>query len=78
MEFETEEDVSNIMKESAFLDDHPIVPVHSSFLWFRASHKRLPKLKQIDNAAIAIENGTYILKDCEINEALKKAKDVSN
>lgn len=78
MEFENEQDVRNILNESAFLDDHQIVPVHSSFLWFRASNKRSSKLKQLNNAAITIENGTYILKDFEINEALKRAKDVSN
>lgn len=77
MEFEKEDDVKNILKESAFLDNNQVVPVQSSFLWFRASHKRLPKLKQLNNAAIAMENGTYILKDFEINEALRKAENVS-
>lgn len=64
------------MKESTFLDDQQIVPVYSSFLWFKASHRRLPKLKPNHNAAIATENGTYILKDFEINEALRKEQNV--
>lgn len=68
----------NILKESTFLENNQVVPVHSSFLWFKASHKRLPKLKQLNNVAISVENGTYILKDFEINEALRNAENVSN
>lgn len=78
MEFDKEEDVRNVLKDTSYLEDSQVVPVHSSFLWFRASQKRTSKLKQTNNAKIAMENGTYILKDFEINEALRKANDVSN
>lgn len=78
MEFEREDDVNSILKESSHLEDSQVVPVHSSFLWFRASQKRAPKLKQLQKAEIAVENGTYLHKETEINEALQKATNVSN
>lgn len=77
MEFEKEADVRNVLRESSYVGDNQIVPVHSSFLWFKATHRRSPKLKQKDNAAITAENGTHILKDFEINEELRKANTVS-
>lgn len=56
------------------MDSNQVVPVHSSFLWFRASQKRTPKMKQSEVPQISIENGTRILKDFEINDALRNAK----
>lgn len=77
MEFEKAEHVRNVLKESSYVENNQAVPVHSPFLWFKASHKRLTKLKEVKSATIITENGTYILKDFEISEALKKATSVS-
>lgn len=78
MEFSSEEDVKNVLLQTSYLDDNQIVPVHSTFLWFRASSGKSPKLKLSQSAKIDAENGTRILKDFEINEALQKAEDVSS
>lgn len=77
VEFENEQDIKNVLSETTHLDHNQVVPVHSSFLWFRASHKKSTKLKPVKNAAIAIENSSYILKDFEINQALQKASNIN-
>lgn len=76
MEFDKEDDVKNILLHSSHLDDTQAVPVQSSFLWFRATQKKPPKLKQNKTANISIENGTQVLQDFEINENLRRATDV--
>lgn len=77
MEFDKEEDVANILSESCYLDSNQVVPVHSTFLWFRAAQQKAPKIKQSEVPQMCIENGTRILKDFEVNDALRNAKDVS-
>lgn len=76
VEFASEEDVASILKKSSYVQDTQIVPVHSQFLWFRASNRKLAKLKQSKSAVLGTENGNQCLKSSEIANLLSQCDSV--
>ncbi|XP_063908492.1 poly(A) RNA polymerase, mitochondrial-like [Zophobas morio] len=78
VEFASEKDVTSILDKSSYVEDSQIIPVHSQFLWFRASNRKLPKLKQSKTAILNAENGNNNLTAAEIVDLLKKCDSVSD
>ncbi|EFA06440.1 poly(A) RNA polymerase, mitochondrial [Tribolium castaneum] len=77
VEFASEKDVTNVLERSSYLEDSQVVPVQSQFLWFRASNRKLPKLKQSKSAILSIENGNQCVTPSEIVNLLSKCDSVS-
>ncbi|KAJ8976310.1 hypothetical protein NQ317_010264 [Molorchus minor] len=77
VEFANESDVSNILSASSFIEENTTIPTQSQFLWFRASNRKLAKLKQSKSAILSAENGTRLFNEEEINSALNSCKNVS-
>jgi poly(A) RNA polymerase len=78
VEFASEKDVQDILQKSSHVEDSQVVPVSSQFLWFRASNRKLPKLKQSKNATLTVENGNVSLKSTEISDLIRKCDSVSH
>ncbi|VEN37626.1 unnamed protein product [Callosobruchus maculatus] len=77
VEFEEESHVDNLLSNSSYVDETLIVPTYSHFLWFKASNKKSPKLKQINATVLSAENGTRVLNNSEIKDSLSKCENVS-
>ncbi|XP_044264015.1 poly(A) RNA polymerase, mitochondrial [Tribolium madens] len=77
VEFASEEDVTNVLERSSYVEDTQVVPVQSQFLWFRASNRKLPKLKQSKSAILNTENGNQCMKSPEIMNLLRNCDSVS-
>ncbi|XP_050503966.1 poly(A) RNA polymerase, mitochondrial-like [Diabrotica virgifera virgifera] len=78
VEFETDTDITNIKKSSIFVEGSLGLPTQSHFVWFRAAHKKLPKLKQIKSACLTVEHGTAIKEEETIKEMLSKSENISD
>lgn len=76
VEFGSEQEVTNILAESSQVDDSQVVPVHSQFLWFKALNRKLPKLKQSNDAFLSIQNGNQVMKHAEILVGLAQCDSV--
>ncbi|RZC38102.1 poly(A) RNA polymerase, mitochondrial, partial [Asbolus verrucosus] len=78
VEFASEKDVVSVLSNSSHVEDAQVVPVHSQFLWFRASNRKLPKLKQSKSSVLTVENGTQCLKVAEIADLIRRCDSVSD
>ncbi|CAH0551556.1 unnamed protein product [Brassicogethes aeneus] len=77
VEFEEESNVKDILSASTHTEDSQVVPTYSQFLWFRASSRKLSKLKQSKTAVLTCEDATTIVKESEVKDMLLKCEDVS-
>ncbi|XP_023024830.2 mitochondrial poly(A) polymerase [Leptinotarsa decemlineata] len=78
VEFEKELDAKNIMDTSNYLKENMAIPTHSHFLWFRAANRKLAKLKLNQSPKIFVKDGTKILEEADIREALSKCEEISD
>ncbi|CAG9821015.1 unnamed protein product [Phaedon cochleariae] len=81
VEFEKESDVKNVLQASSQIDhieETMAVPTQSHFLWFRASNRKLTKLKQNKSTKLLVQNGTNIVGEDEIKEMLTNCETVSD
>ncbi|XP_060536082.1 poly(A) RNA polymerase, mitochondrial [Cylas formicarius] len=77
IEFEEQSHTNNVLRESTYLIDGQTIPTSSHFLWFRAANRKSPKLKQNKSACLLITNGTAMIKDDKLYEALSKCETIS-
>ncbi|KAG5878317.1 hypothetical protein JTB14_025367 [Gonioctena quinquepunctata] len=78
VEFEKQMDVKNILDSSSHTEESMAMPTHSHFLWFKAANKRIAKMKQDKSAKIHVKDGTKVLSDMQISEALSKCDSISD
>lgn len=77
MEFADESDVKNVLSDTSYVQEDLTVPTQSHFLWFKASNRKSPKLKQSKSAKLEVENGTQLCREGEITDALRNCDNVS-
>ncbi|KAJ8926100.1 hypothetical protein NQ315_009957 [Exocentrus adspersus] len=78
VEFTKESDVLNILSTSSYSDESQAVPTQSQFLWFKASNRKLGKLKQNKSFKLSIQNGTEIIAESEVRDKLRQCRTVSD
>uniref|UniRef100_A0A1Y1L842 Uncharacterized protein n=1 Tax=Photinus pyralis TaxID=7054 RepID=A0A1Y1L842_PHOPY len=66
VEFDNEEQVSNIIQNSSHINSGESFPIHSNFLWFKATNRKNSKLKIPKNFKLGMENGNQIPSKNEI------------
>ncbi|XP_017776733.1 PREDICTED: poly(A) RNA polymerase, mitochondrial isoform X2 [Nicrophorus vespilloides] len=77
VEFAKASDLQNIYTMSSYIEDTQVVPVQSSYLWFRAATKKLSKNKNKSIHKLNVENGNHILRDNELLQVLNSCADVN-
>lgn len=76
VEFLEESHVKSVLSSCVHQQNQSVIPVHSNFVWFRACNRKTAKLKQVNAAALNMENGNFLANDNEINKILKNCDDV--
>lgn len=68
VEFSTEENVSNLLASTSFIQDSDVIPVQSKFLWFRPQKNDIrSNLKNIINfSETNTVNKLHVKNGCEI------------
>lgn len=62
---------------SSHLNNAEGIPVHTNFLWFKASSRKNSKLKQLKNVKLTIENGNKLIESDKLKVSLQTAESVS-
>lgn len=87
VEFETEKEASNLICSGCFSDGLDVIPVQSSFLWFRSAKNKNSKrrLSDLMNLSVppailelATKNGCQIPSEAEVSESLMKSNSLSH
>ncbi|KAK5647273.1 hypothetical protein RI129_002165 [Pyrocoelia pectoralis] len=77
VEFSDEQHVSDIIQNSSHINTNESFPIHSNFLWFKASNRKNSKLKTAKNFKLAMENGNVIPSMKEVYDLLLGLDNVS-
>ena len=80
MVFSTEEEVKHVLSSSVYMDEAHVVPVFSTFLWFKASDKkgRLETNKRdVGNVKLSVKDANRMPSHSDIISAMQSADSVS-
>ncbi|XP_025835229.1 poly(A) RNA polymerase, mitochondrial isoform X2 [Agrilus planipennis] len=76
VEFQKEASVMKVLRDCEHIQDSQIVPVESTFLWFRASKNNSVK-KQTSQLVLTIENGNCPLSEENLRSKLQACDSIS-